>query len=383
MGSVVFRSLILTVVLAATFPAFAFDIPQAISRLRAEQERLSALPEQAGSLSAASKLSKGMKGPAVAALRERLAELHPELAAGLSGDSYDEAMVQAVTAFQRVNAIDPDGLAGPSTLETLNRPNGRRAERLALNIARLEALAQELAGKGYGAPSRLVVVNIPSFSLTAYQDGRPVIESKTIVGRTVTPTPALVSHFLSLKFNPDWTPAVTNEKKYLASLAKGDFKDVESHGLVVVDSAGTEIPLTQTNPEQFKAEGWRFWQPPGVKNALGAVKFEIKNRNKLDIYLHDTNERHRFARERRAFSSGCVRVERYEELAAWLIGGTVETIRAKVARKTTYWEPVPQIPVAIVYLTAAPDQNGGISWRPDVYGLDHAELAKGAKVAMR
>lgn len=374
----------LTLSVAVVRPSVAMDIAQTVAALNAERERLSALPENVGTLPVGVKFSKKSQGASVVALRQRLIDLRPELAATLTSDSYDGAMIQAVTDFQRANGVDPDGYAGPATLEELNRPIGRKIERIALNISRLETMARDLAKQGGTVAGRMVVVNVPSFSLTAYENGRPVIESKTIVGRPVTQTPELVSYFQSLKFNPDWTPAETNEKKYLAALAKKDFKEVASHGLVVVDQSGATVPLEQADPEKFSTDGWRFWQPPGKGNALGLVKFEIKNRNRLDIYLHDTNERFRFARDRRAYSSGCVRVERYEELAAWLTNGTVETIRAKVARKATYWEPTPHVPLVIAYLTATADKDGRVVWNSDVYGLDHAELAKKpSKTAMR
>jgi lipoprotein-anchoring transpeptidase ErfK/SrfK len=51
---------------------------------------------------------------------------------GLAGDardgSYGSSTVQAVMAFQKVNGLEPDGIAGPATLAALNtatRPQGR------------------------------------------------------------------------------------------------------------------------------------------------------------------------------------------------------------------------------------------------------------------
>jgi len=54
-------------------------------------------------------------------------------------------------------------------------------------------------------------------------------------------------------------------------------------------------------------------QKPGKNNSLGLVKFIFPNSD--DIYIHDTPAKSLFAMESRAFSHGCIRVEKPRDLA--------------------------------------------------------------------
>ena len=58
-------------------------------------------------------------------------------------------------------------------------------------------------------------------------------------------------------------------------------------------------------------------QKPGPKNTLGLVKFVFPN--EYGVYMHDTSARWLFDRERRDLSHGCIRVEKPEDLAEWVL----------------------------------------------------------------
>ena len=62
----------------------------------------------------------------------------------------------------------------------------------------------------------------------------------------------------------------------------------------------------------------RIRQRPGPKNSLGFVKFLFPN--DFNIYLHDTPNHELFDKDVRAFSHGCIRVEKPAELAQWVLG---------------------------------------------------------------
>jgi murein L,D-transpeptidase YcbB/YkuD len=64
---------------------------------------------------------------------------------------------------------------------------------------------------------------------------------------------------------------------------------------------------------------FRFKQDPGLQNALGRIKFMFPN--KFNVYLHDTPSKELFAKVRRDFSSGCIRVEKPIDLAEYLLRG--------------------------------------------------------------
>jgi murein L,D-transpeptidase YcbB/YkuD len=103
--------------------------------------------------------------------------------------------------------------------------------------------------------------------------------------------------------------------------------------------------------------------------------------NEHNVYLHDTPATAFFARSRRDFSHGCIRVEKPDELAAWALRGNGDwpLERARAAMQTgpddvTVRLATP-VPVFIVYATALAYQNGEVHFYDDIYGHD-AELAQ-------
>ncbi|HQS14017.1 L,D-transpeptidase family protein [Reyranella sp.] len=199
-------------------------------------------------------------------------------------------------------------------------------------------LSAALQGIGIAVPPRgkLVVVNIPSFELVALEDGKPVLRSRVVVGRPSTPTPELSTAIWAVTFNPSWTPT----------------------------------------PAMVRWEGARH-MPPGPQNPLGRILFELDN-DQL-IFLHDTNDRRYFERAVRAFSHGCVRVEKARAMAAWALGVTEAEIDRSIARGGTHREPLAEIiPVMLVYRTRFPNDDGRLLDYPDVYRQQSA--AAGATV---
>lgn len=188
-------------------------------------------------------------------------------------------------------------------------------------------LAAALRAIGIAVPPRgkLIVVNIPSFELVALEDGKPLLRSRVVVGRPSTPTPELSTAIWAVTFNPSWTPT----------------------------------------PAMVRWEGARH-MPPGPHNPLGRILFELDN-DQL-IFLHDTNDRRYFDRPVRAYSHGCVRVEKAHALAAWALDVTEAEIDRSIARGRTHRETLTTIiPVALVYRTRFPDDDGRLADYPDVY----------------
>jgi len=197
------------------------------------------------------------------------------------------------------------------------------------------AFAAALQGIGIAVPPRgkLVVVNVPSFELVALQDGRPILRSRVVVGRPSTPTPELATAIWAVTFNPSWTPT----------------------------------------PAMVRWEGARH-VPPGPQNPLGRILFELDN-DQL-IFLHDTNDRKYFDRPVRTFSHGCVRVEQARALAAWALDVSEAEIDRSIARSGTRRELLAaSIPVALVYRTRFPDEDGRLIDYPDIYRLQSAAAA--------
>jgi murein L,D-transpeptidase YcbB/YkuD len=114
-------------------------------------------------------------------------------------------------------------------------------------------------------------------------------------------------------------------------------------------------------------------QRPGPQNSLGLVKFLFPNSN--NIYLHDTPSKNLFKEDRRAFSHGCIRVERARDLAIAVLRDdpewSVEQIDAAMNRgvERTY-RLQNKIPVYIGYFTAWVDKEGVVHFYDDVYQRD-------------
>ena len=117
----------------------------------------------------------------------------------------------------------------------------------------------------------------------------------------------------------------------------------------------------------------KFRQDPGPHNALGLIRIDMPNKH--IVYLHDTPLKQLFGRSARAFSSGCVRVERVIDLASWLVRDEPkwDPLRVQVTLAQGQAEDVKlkkPVPVHFVYVTSWATGNGIAHFRPDIYGRD-------------
>jgi murein L,D-transpeptidase YcbB/YkuD len=214
---------------------------------------------------------------------------------------------------------------------------------------------------------KVIVVNIASGVVTAYQDGLPVIESKAVVGKAATPTPELNTHVTFVRPNPTWTVprSIIQRNKWLDKLASqpGFFED--NNFKVISDGIEISPYDAAENPEAVQT----FIQMPGPGNALGSMKIGIENNQA--IYLHDTNDPGKFDSEVRAASAGCVRIERVGELAAWIMDVSPDEMQALVdAGSTKNMTPPEPVKAILGYWTAWPDATDTVRYYPDIYGKD-------------
>lgn len=205
---------------------------------------------------------------------------------------------------------------------------------------------QELPTKG-----KFILVNLASQMLIAYEDGVNVMESKVVIGKARTKTPQLYTEINFVELNPTWSvpTSIARSKKYSQKLSS-DPDYFKRNGFSIYQSES----------------GTRFVQRPGENNALGQLKIGLKNSG--NILLHGTNEPAKFENEIRAFSSGCVRVEKIEELGTWILG---ENVSEQIdAGKTVRKQIQEKIPVLIGYYTAWIDSEDKLITYNDVYGYD-------------
>lgn len=288
---------------------------------------------------------------------------------------YDEELVAAVKKFQGRHGLNEDGVIGQETLFELNVSVADRIRQLKMALKRIQE--QQTEGMFTG---KAVVVNLPAFHLDVLQDGVVVLSMRTIIGQSPARfrTPILNSAINMVVFHPTWNvpqsiairemlPKLKADPDYL----KRNNYRVLSHG----EDGHQDVDPVAIDWSQVGAKGfsYSFHQRPGGGNALGNIKFVFPNTH--SVYLHDTNSRSLFARNRRDLSHGCVRVEKPLELAVVLFSGdpdwTDERIQKQmqiaseraVAVKT-------QVPVHFIYHTAWVLPDGEVHFRRDIYGYD-------------
>lgn len=272
-------------------------------------------------------------------------------------------MPEKVKEAQIFYGLQADGLPDTQLYNALalsNREKARLARAAVLDLDSIRANAIDLM------VPRAVIVNIPSFSLEAYDEAGLQVSSRVIIGRPGRETPIGKLNVLSLKFNPNWTAPEGIMKKDVYPSLDGDGTWLQKHGLVMFDQDGQKIDIEGVSSAQAKEMGYRFTQPAGDYAALGKLKFETDS--KESIYLHDTNERHLFKQAMRAKSSGCVRVQEWTSLAAWMATESPADILNQVNKRATVFKQVSKTPVYIGY-RLADVVNGKVVIFPNIYRI--------------
>ena len=291
------------------------------------------------------------------------------------GETYDGAIVEAVKRFQQRHGLEPDGIVGRKTFAALNVPLERCVRQLELALERLRWLPDLPQGP-------FLVANIPGFELWAFDyprpEGQPVLVMNVVVGKSLSKqTPVFDELMRYVVFRPYWNvPYSITVREILPKLAD-DPGYLERKQMEIVDRFAWDAEPYEPTPENIeRLASWelRVRQRPGSFNALGRVKFIFPNSN--NIYLHDTPARTLFARSRRDFSHGCVRVEDPVKLAEFVLrdvpGWDLERIEQAMAAPRPERVNLPNpLPVLIFYTTAVVrPHTGEVMFFEDIYGHD-------------
>jgi L,D-transpeptidase YcbB len=290
-------------------------------------------------------LRVGMKDPRVPLIRARF---------NLMNDSnetvYDERVASAVAAFQKEKGLPTNGVLNAQTVAALSGPSlAVREAELISNMERWRWLPQDLG-------QRHIMVNVPEFRLQLKEDGRPVHETRVIVGKENSQTPIFSETMKYLVVNPSWTiPPSIMKKEILPGLAQDPYYAARKGYKVI--RRGNTISVQQ---------------PPGERNALGYVKFMFPNNHA--VYLHDTPNRSLFSASKRALSHGCVRVDKPFELADEIFSTdakwTGQKLRSLIGKGERYLHLSQPLPVHLAYFTLGVDEKGELKSFNDLYGLD-------------
>ncbi len=197
---------------------------------------------------------------------------------------------------------------------------------------------------------RLVAVNIAAFEAVAGKPGSFDVRMPVIVGKQYHETPVFSDTIKYVVFNPYWN-------------------------LTTSIAANETLPKLKKDPFYLKKHNMRIFKGWGPDNALGTLKLVFPN--EYNVYLHDTPAHGLFKKERRAFSHGCIRMDRPVEMASWVLGGEekgwgqarIDEIIAGRQRKVVVLDQ--PVPVYILYRTAYVDPEDGVLYfYEDIYGRD-------------
>jgi murein L,D-transpeptidase YcbB/YkuD len=310
----------------------------------------------------------------------RLLTLIGDLTAGTVPDDselYDDELVAAVKRFQSRHGLEPDGRIGTATLEQLNTP-------LSARVRQLELALERWRRRPYDVSRPAIVLNLPEFRLRAFgvtnaAAHNPELEMKVVVGEAPDhKSPILRSQLESVIFLPYWNVPASIQRLELLPEIKRDRSWVSANRFEMVTPRGAVARGGMVSDDmlsELRTGELQLRQKPGPKNTLGLVKFVFPN--EYGVYMHDTSAPWLFDRERRDFSHGCIRVEKPEELASWVLRGQSAWSRDRVLEAMRGTESVSvkvkrPIQIVLMYSTAAVMSNGEVHFFRDIYGEDKA-----------
>ncbi|TVR37948.1 MAG: hypothetical protein EA392_11610 [Cryomorphaceae bacterium] len=313
------------------------------------------------------KIEPGDSSVTILKIRKRLYSLtyHP---GDTTSQQYNDELLKTIKRFQLHQGLHPDGVIGPRTLSFLNRTPEGYINTLKANIERYRWLSEF-------PEKRKIIVNIANFRIDFIDHGDTLFSSRAIVGKHYRKTPVFNETMTYMVLSPDWVvPPTILRVDVLPQLKKGPGY-LNEKNMQIITTSGRPVSYESINWSEITARNFPYMvrQLPGAQNALGRVKFMFPNI--YNVYIHDTPSRELFERESRAFSSGCIRIERPLELAELLLSDqpswTSQRIRdvALSGRETTV-RLKQGVEVYLTYFTAWARPDGVLEFREDIYQRD-------------
>lgn len=281
---------------------------------------------------------------------------------------FDEHLVEAVKKFQREQYLEVDGAIGPATRAALNVSVQSRIDQIRVNLDRARWLLHNI-------PPEMLLVDVAGFKITYFKNNLPIWHSRVQVGMAYRTTPIFKSEVNYITLNPTWTVPPTILRKDVLPKVRKDVNYLREHNIRVLDSSGKE--LDPATVDWYRPGNVTLRQDAGDDAALG--KAVIRFPNAHAVYLHDTPHQKLFNKSQRAFSSGCIRVERALELVELLLAETpswdsAAIEKALATRKTRNVTLAKRVPILLAYWTVDAVSETQIAFKPDIYARDATVL---------
>ena len=330
-------------------------------------------------------LRSGDIDPRVALLRRRLAEGGDLPAVKIvdassatvqpAEDLFDWTIAEGLKEFQKRHGLEADSLLGVRTVTELNIPAEQRISQIEVNLNRWRWLPRD-PGHSH------INVNTAGYDMEVNLSGQTALTMNVVVGKPKHRTPMFSDTMEYLVVNPSWyvpksitREIMPKEASKPGYLERNNFEIIERSNNKPVER--WRLSSEELRPNAF-VKKYRLRQLPGKSNALGDLKFMMPNR--FSIYLHDTNAKSLFAKHRRAYSHGCIRVEYPQQLARTILaadGWSESDLTALFDRKNTQTVRLKNnLPVHLTYQSSWVDNSGKVHFREDIYDHDAHSMAE-------
>ncbi len=297
-------------------------------------------------------------------------------AVDMDSQVYDKCMQKAIKRFKIRHGLKGTAIIDKNTQIALNIPVEKKIAMIRLNLDRIKWFWHKQA-------QVRIELNIPAFRLYFYDDNDLVNTIRVITGKPNHPTPIFHDVMEYIVVNPYWKIPQSIVKKEMLSKLIRDPYYYERRGKILHKTWSEDSPVVDpgsVNWSQYRGKKpipYYFMQVPSSRNALGKIKFLFPNH--YSVYIHDTPTKKLFFKNQRAYSHGCMRIQKPRELLKTLsiYNGNIDVEEIMDILTTTQKKTIvlqKKVPVDIVYMTAFVDDYGNINFRQDVYGYDKAQF---------
>ena len=178
-----------------------------------------------------------------------------DLTAGMFSQKWGNDLTAAVKRFQVRHGLKDTGVVAGATLKALNVPARTRFTELASS-------AQRLAGRNISFADRYVVVNIPSASVEAVENGKVVHRYVAVVGGPDHASPEVDAKVQAVNLNPTWTVPTSIIKNEIIPHMQRDPSYLSREHIRILDGAGNVINARSVDWNSQKATNYICGRTP-------------------------------------------------------------------------------------------------------------------------